>query len=91
MSLQTGKKLQVDMWFCSVRWGAARTSFPQYHYEEQKESTLQAARVRSHKTLKRTDFPPSALMFGDILSILNRKLAATCAAECLQVACLPVL
>lgn len=52
---------------------------------------MQATRVRSQKTLERTDFPPSALMCGDISSILNRKLAATFSAESPQVACLSVL
>lgn len=77
MNLETRKKLQVDMCYCTVRWGAARTPFPQYHYGEHEESTLQAARVRSPKTLKGRDFPPSALMCGGILPILNRKPAAT--------------
>lgn len=31
-SLETGKKPQVDMFYCTVRWGAARTPFPQCHY-----------------------------------------------------------
>lgn len=83
-SSETGKKLQVDM--CQM--GNCKDTIPQYHYGKWEERILQAAKVRSHKTLKRTDFPPRALT---CCGILNSKLAATCPAESPQISCLPVL